>query len=76
MELPEGTYIVRMSQNAARLVSELMEPDTDDSLVVWNFLDHDLPSQEALQRQNQDEPFLLPIYRILQTGGMRTTIIQ
>ena len=76
MELPEGTYIVRMSQNASRLVSELMEPDTDDSLVVWNFLDHDLPSQEALQRQNQNEPFLLPIYRIMQTGGMRTTIIQ
>ncbi|MGH7464810.1 MAG: M14 family zinc carboxypeptidase, partial [Longimicrobiales bacterium] len=40
MTLPEGTYLVRMTQNAARLIPELMEPDTDDSVVVWNLLDH------------------------------------
>jgi hypothetical protein len=74
MELPAGTYIVRMNQNAAGLVSELMEPDTDDSLVVWNFLDHDLPSPDALQRQNQ--PFLLPIYRIIDVRGIRSTVVR
>ncbi|MGH7505947.1 MAG: hypothetical protein ACRELX_09860, partial [Longimicrobiales bacterium] len=72
--LPEGAYVVRMSQNAARLVAELMEPDTDDSLVVWNFLDHSLPSPEALQRR--DEPFFLPIYRIMERAGIRATLIQ
>jgi predicted deacylase len=73
VELPAGTYIVRMNQNAARLVSELFEPDTDDSLVVWNFLDHALPAPDALQRRT--EPYFLPFYRVMQTAGLRTTII-
>jgi hypothetical protein len=55
-------------------VAELMEPDTDDSLVVWNFLDHALPSNEALQRREQ--PFLLPIYRITEPAGVRATLIR
>ena len=72
--LPAGTYLVRMSQNASRLVAELMEPDTDDSLVVWNFLDHALPSNEALQRREQ--PFHLPIYRVMDSAGVRATLIR
>lgn len=78
LELPAGTYIVRMNQNAARLVSELMEPDTDDSLVVWNFLDHDLPAADALQRQNQnpDQQVMLPIYRVMGVTGIRATLVQ
>lgn len=71
--LPAGTYLVRMQQNASRLVSELFEPDTDDSLVLWNFLDHELPSGEALARR--EEPFLLPIYRVLQVTGVRATLL-
>ncbi|MGH7500571.1 MAG: hypothetical protein ACREL7_02325 [Longimicrobiales bacterium] len=73
IELPAGTYIVRMNQNGARLVSELMEPDTDDSLVLWNFLDHDLPAPDALRRR--DEPLFLPLYRVMQATGLRTTVI-
>lgn len=72
--LPAGTYLVRMSQNAARIVAELMEPDTDDSIVVWNLLDHALPSTEALQRRQQ--PFLLPIYRIMQPTSLRATVVR
>jgi dipeptidyl-peptidase 4 len=72
--LPAGTYIVRMTQNGARLVAELMEPDTDDSLLVWNFLDHALPSQQALQRREQ--PFLLPIYRLPDVAGLRSRLIE
>jgi hypothetical protein len=37
--LPAGTYLVRMAQNAAMAASYMLEPDTDDSLVDWNFLD-------------------------------------
>lgn len=73
LALPEGTYLVRMRQNAARLISELFEPDTDDSLVLWNFLDHELPSQEALARRN--EPFMLPLYRVMNTTGVRATLV-
>lgn len=73
MTLPAGTYLVRMTQNASRLVSELMEPDTDDSVVVWNFLDHALPGTAALQRRQQ--PFYLPIYRVTAPVNARATLI-
>jgi len=72
--LPIGTFIVRSAQNGGRLVSELFEPDTDDSLLAWNFLDHALPSQEALNRRQQ--PFLLPTYRVMAPVGIRTTLIR
>jgi hypothetical protein len=62
-----------MSQNAARLIAELMEPDTDDSLVAWNFLDHSLPAPRALE--NRQQPFLLPIYRITAPATVRATLI-
>jgi dipeptidyl-peptidase 4 len=71
--LPEGTYLVRMTQNAARLVAELMEPDTDDSIVVWNMLDHSLPNPRALQ--NAERPFFLPIYRIMAPTPVRATLV-
>jgi hypothetical protein len=71
--LPVGTYVVRTAQGAGRLVAELMEPDTDDSLLAWNFLDHMLPSNDALQRRQQ--PLLLPIYRVLAPAGIRSSLI-
>lgn len=71
--LPAGTYLVRMRQNGARLISELFEPDTDDSLVLWNFLDHAMPSPQRLERSN--EPFFLPLYRVMDTAGIRATVV-
>ncbi|HEX2168271.1 MAG TPA: hypothetical protein VHG09_13640, partial [Longimicrobiales bacterium] len=74
MQLPEGTYLVRMTQNAARLIGELMEPDTDDSIVAWNFLDHSIPSQRALQ--NPERPYFLPIYRIMAEAPVQATLVE
>lgn len=73
MSLPEGTYFVRMQQNAARLVAELLEPDTDDSLIVWNLLDHSIPNPRALQ--NPERPFFIPVYRIMSPVPVRATLI-
>jgi hypothetical protein len=71
--LPAGTYLVRMTQNAARVVAQLMEPDTDDSVLVWNFLDPILPGAAALERRQQ--PFFLPIYRVMAPTNVRSTLI-
>jgi hypothetical protein len=73
MELPAGTYLVRMSQAASRLIAELMEPDTDDSVLVWNMLDHTLPGTEALERRTQ--PYHLPIYRVTAPASVRTLLV-
>jgi predicted deacylase len=73
MALPVGTYLVRMSQNAARLIAEFMEPDTDDSVIVWNMLDHSIPNPRALQ--NAERPWFVPIYRIMAPAAVRSTLI-
>jgi hypothetical protein len=72
MTLPAGAYLVRMTQNASRLIAELMEPDTDDSVLVWNLLDHALPGQQALERRQQ--PYFLPIYRVMAPAPVRATL--
>jgi len=53
-EVPAKTYVVRTDQPLGTLATTLLEPTSDDSLLVWNFLDHAL-------RQGQD----LPIVRLL-----------
>ena len=40
--LPEGTYIVLTTQPRQQLVAYLLEPQSDDGLVTWNFLDRAL----------------------------------
>jgi hypothetical protein len=41
-ELPRGTYIVRTAQPQGVLVVYLLEPQSDDGLVTWNFFDREL----------------------------------
>lgn len=38
-DLPAGTYIVQMSQSLSLLAFYLLEPESDDGAVNWNFLD-------------------------------------
>ncbi len=77
LTLPAGTYLVRMSQNAARLIAQLFEPDTEDSLLAWNFLDHSLPSPRALQQAGGGgQGRLLPLYRIPTQTGVRATLVR
>lgn len=73
LELPAGTYLVRMTQNASRLIGELMEPDTDDSVVVWNLLDHSIPNPRTLG--NAERPYFLPIYRVMSPAAVRATLV-
>jgi len=41
-EFPVGTIIVRTGQPLGRLAAYLLEPESDDSLTSWNFLDAQL----------------------------------
>jgi hypothetical protein len=40
-----GSYLVSMAQPFARLVAVLLEPDSSDSLLSWNFFDSWLTTQ-------------------------------
>jgi hypothetical protein len=39
MQLPAGTLFVPAGQARANLISYLLEPETDDNLVTWGYLD-------------------------------------
>jgi len=39
IELPKQGYVVRTGQPLGRLVSYMLEPETNEGLVTWNFLD-------------------------------------
>lgn len=41
-DIPRGTYIVRTAQPQGVLVVYLLEPQSDDGLVTWNFFDREL----------------------------------
>ena len=44
-EFPAGTWLIRMAQPLSRLAAYLLEPESDDGLLVWNFFDRDIVSQ-------------------------------
>jgi hypothetical protein len=44
-EFKAGTYIIRTAQPLANLVAYLLEPQTNDGLLTWNFLDRYLLPQ-------------------------------
>lgn len=41
---PVGTYVVSTAQMLGRLVAHLLEPETDDNLILWNRMDAWLPT--------------------------------
>jgi hypothetical protein len=54
MSFGPGTYVVRTSQPLGLLAAYLLEPESDDGLVTWNFLDSHIAPQKVL-----------PIYKLM-----------
>jgi hypothetical protein len=45
MSFSAGTYFVSTAQPLANVAAYLLEPESDDGLVVWNFFDRHLAQQ-------------------------------
>jgi len=58
-EFPKGTLVVRTAQPLGRLAAYLLEPESDDGLLVWNFFDRDIVSQWGRGAQTY------PVYKLL-----------
>lgn len=67
-EFPEGTVIVRTSQKLGNLISYLMEPQTDDGLLFWNFFDKYLVPQWS----RTYNPY--PVYRVVDKTDIKSTV--
>jgi hypothetical protein len=63
--LPSGTVVIRLAQPLGRLAAYLLEPESDDGLVNWNFVDGWLgPGQD------------LPIRKIMRAVALPTRRLQ
>ncbi len=63
-KFPAGTLLIRTAQPSGILAAYLLEPESDDGLVVWNFFDRYLAGQ--WQRSLSE----LPVYRLLQPARL------
>ncbi len=63
VQIPADSFIIRTRQPLGRLVSYMLEPETNEGLVTWNFLDRWL---------QEGQPY--PIYRI-ETDLFSTQIV-
>ena len=63
--VPKGTYIVRTAQPLGRLIAYMLEAESDDGFLFWNFLDKELSI-------NAD----YPIQRIDQILDLKTELVK
>jgi len=68
-DFPAGTIIVRTAQPLANLAAYLLEPESNDGLVVWNFFDRYLVPQWGMGYS----PY--PVYKVLNNTDIKSTPI-
>ncbi|MFB0565983.1 MAG: M14 family metallopeptidase [Candidatus Aminicenantaceae bacterium] len=68
-KFPEGTIFICTAQPLGNLAAYLLEPESDDGLLVWNFFDRYLVSQW------RGDPGAYPVYKLLKPAKLsRETI--
>jgi hypothetical protein len=76
---PKGTYIIRTGQLMGRVVSHLLEPETNDSVVKWNAMDAILPSLNSRRRARPGTQIrvpLVPIFKIMMPVSLPTKVLK
>jgi hypothetical protein len=86
VEFTKGAYVVRTGQMLGRLVSHMLEVETEDNVVYWNTMDAWLPKPNAMSTAEsastaftaaapqQDVP-LVPIYKLMTPTGLPTRVV-
>jgi hypothetical protein len=57
-EFPAGTLFIPMAQPLGKVAAYLLEPESDDGLLVWNFFDRNLVPQWGRGQQ------VYPVYKL------------
>jgi len=63
-DFPPGTLFVSTAQPLANVAAYLLEPESDDGLIAWNFFDR------YLFREWRREPENCPIYKLLEPAKL------
>jgi dipeptidyl-peptidase-4 len=69
-EFPAGTIIIPTAQPLGRLASYLLEPESDDGLLVWNFLDRYVVPQWSRELQTY------PVYRMVKPMNLAKEVVR
>jgi murein tripeptide amidase MpaA len=70
IDFPEGTLVVRTAQPLADLAAYLLEPQSNDGLLTWNYLDRYLEPQWGMGYN----PF--PVYKIMKSIVLKTSVFK
>jgi len=68
-EFPENTLFVSLAQPLANVASSLLEPESDDGLLVWNFFDRYIVPQWGRRTQ------VYPVYRLMEPANLAKEIV-
>lgn len=77
--LEAGSYIIRMDQPLAKLIGYLLESQSDDGLVVWNFFDDSLRVGQEYPVMRLASPVDLPtlaVETVAPSGQINLDLIQ
>lgn len=69
IEFTPGTLVVPMAQPLANLVAYMLEPQSNDALLLWNFFDRELVPQWG----KGYNPY--PVYRLMKKADLKTVKI-
>lgn len=69
-EFPKGTLFISTAQPLGNLVAYLLEPESDDGLLVWNVFDR------YLVPQWRRRPQIYPVYRLMRPVNLAKKTVQ
>jgi hypothetical protein len=69
-EFAAGSYFVTTAQALGAVAAYLLEPESDDGLVVWNFFDRYLSAQWS------SEPQVYPVFKLLEPKNLVTERVE
>lgn len=70
LEFLPGTFVIRMAQPLANLVAYLLEPQSNDALLLWNFFDKYLVPQWGRGYN------AYPVYRLMKKTELKTQVVK
>jgi hypothetical protein len=72
VSFPAGTLVISTAQALGALAAYLLEPESDDGLVTWNYLDKYLSSSWG----GGTVGTTVPVYRLLKPAALPTEIVR
>jgi hypothetical protein len=65
---PPGSYVIRTGQQLRWLIAYLLEPQSDDGLLFWNFFDRHLVPQWG------GGYYAYPVFRLMDKTDLKTQV--